>query len=165
MSSSICSSLCYHKYRRNPNVPGRNHYTATRSWWFGKGLLLFISNLCTLYRSSCSPFSLSYIFVCCMHAAAGLFSWSMGLLAFASGQFAPNYGPLSASFTWFYFIISLWARVADGSRPRTKRLVCHAVQYHVRYSIVAHRVVLHIVSYSIVSYCSRSYRFVSYEMN
>ena len=42
---------------------------------------------------------LSYIFVRCMHAASELFSWSMELLAFANRQFAPNDGPLSASFT------------------------------------------------------------------
>ena len=38
-------------------------------------------------------------FVRCMHAASRLFSWSMELLAFANRQFAPNDGPLSASFT------------------------------------------------------------------
>ena len=58
-----------------------------------------------LVPTSISSCSLSHIFEWCMHAASGMFSWSMELLAFATSQFAPNYGPLSASFTMFFVLL------------------------------------------------------------
>ena len=46
---------------------------------------------------------LSVLSISYMHAASGLFSWSMELLAFASRQFAPKIVDLSVRFIRFFF--------------------------------------------------------------
>ena len=73
-----------------------------------------------------------------MRAASGLFRGAWSSWHFASRQFAPNSGPLSASFTLFCFvfsIVSLRASVAGGSRPRSggrciRILNCMEALYH-----------------------------------
>ena len=59
-----------------------------------------------------------------VHAASGLLSWSIELLAFASRQFAPRIVDLSVRFIHLFAlcsVTSLWASVAGGgSRPRSE---------------------------------------------
>ena len=66
--------------------------------------LAFTSNLSKIQNLSFSPpFScISY-----MHAASGLFSWSMELLEYASRQFALKFMDLSVRFVRILFCIFL----------------------------------------------------------
>ena len=72
--------------------------------------LYFQSHSSVRYRGQTLLF-LSVLFLCIslisyMHAASGLFSWSMELLAFASRQFAPKMVDLSVRFIRILFYSS-----------------------------------------------------------
>ena len=78
-SSSICGSLFSNPAEKS-NLPG-----GAKEMYDHKQLVMIREALA--FRCYILIY-LSYIFVRCMHAASGLFSWSMELLAFACRQFA-----------------------------------------------------------------------------
>ena len=93
---SIESSLCSQNQRTNRNLTRQKNIqpqAAGDARRMGLCIFLFSSR----YNTFLSP---SYIFVCCMHAAPGLFSWSMELLVFASRQLTPN----SARVCWVRYV-------------------------------------------------------------
>ena len=82
----------------------------------------FFSNLNKIQHCS---FSLSFLCVSCMHAASGLFSSSLELLAFSSRQFAPKIVKLSVRFVRVLFYILVSERSGRRSARGAKRLVLH----------------------------------------
>ena len=93
----ILQFAVFSKPRRNQNLP---RVQKLRPQAAGDDA----SRICLHFHSQCD--TLIYMFLWRMHAAFGLFYWIMELLAFASRQFAPKYGPQSASFTLFLFLFS-----------------------------------------------------------
>ena len=75
----LCSSLRCQNERRNRNLPGLQKYTT-----FHKSSLADV-----MLHVTCTLLFLSVLSISSMHAASGLFSWTMELLAFASRHFAP----------------------------------------------------------------------------
>ena len=101
------SSLCMFSKRTNKS----------KSAWSTKNIHNHSLPISTRYVLHCS-FSPPVRYFPYVHAASGLLSWSMELLAFARRQFAPKIVDVSVRFIRILLYYFLWASVAGGgSRP------------------------------------------------